>query len=240
MNGQELKTARKEKRWTQQKTAAKLGVTQAYLSMLERGLRSLPLRLARKAAGLLDAPATTLPLREDPVSTAAPALRDFPAVPRDGSERVRRELASLGYPGFAHLPRGPKRNPAEVLLHGLNEDHLESRVTEGLPWLALHYPNLDWEWLVERAKLRDRQNRLGFVTTLASQLAEQAANPARKRLSEYVGVLERSRLVREDTLCHESLTAAERNWLRVNRPAEAAHWNLLTDMRVENLVHATS
>jgi hypothetical protein len=50
-------------------------------------------------------------------------------------------------------------------------------------------------------------------------------------------VLDRSRLVKEDTLCHDSLTEAERKWLRVNRPAEAAHWNLLTDMQAENLPH---
>jgi hypothetical protein len=51
-----------------------------------------------------------------------------------------------------------------------------------------------------------------------------------------VVVLERSRLVREDTLCHESLTETEPRWLRENRPAEARHWNLLTDMKAENLV----
>jgi len=42
---------------------------------------------------------------------------------------------------------------------------------------------------------------------------------------------------KEDTLCHDSLTEAERKWLRVNRPPEAAHWNLLTDMKAENLPH---
>ncbi len=100
---------------------------------------------------------------------------------------------------------------------------------------------MDWHWLVDGVKLRDRQNRLGFVVTLGEQLAARAGDAVRKRqLSEYVQVLERSRLVREDTLCHESLTEAERKWLRENRPAEAAHWNLLTDMRAENLVHATT
>src|SRR5258707_1343275 len=73
------------------------------------------------------------------------------------------------------------------------------------------------------------------------RLAAGGIDTSRQRkLSEYAGVLERSRLVREDTLCHESLTAAERKWLRENRPAEARHWNLLTDMRVENLVHGTA
>jgi hypothetical protein len=49
----------------------------------------------------------------------------------------------------------------------------------------------------------------------------------------------RSGLAKEDTLCHDSLTEAERKWLRVNRPPEAARWNLLTDMKAENLPHGT-
>jgi transcriptional regulator with XRE-family HTH domain len=228
MNGQELKQARLRKRWTQHQAAGRLGVTQAYLSMLEHGRRVMPAGLTRKAAALLDAPATVLPLRY-PAGTPI-------TTPLAGSERVRRDLAALGYPGFAHHQHGTRRNPAEVLLHALNEDDLETRASEGLPWLALQYSDLDWDWLVDGVKLRDRQNRLGFVVTLAEQLAErQNASTRRRKLLEYAAVLDRSRLVREDTFCHESLTQAERHWLRVNRPPEAAHWNLLTDMRAETL-----
>lgn len=210
-------------------------MTQAYFSMLENGRRTLPYSLARKVADMLDAPPTLLPLREERVETPA------------GNDKLRVELAGLGYPGFAHLRRGPRRNPAEVLLRALNEADLDSRVVEGLPWLALRYPELDWDWTVRNAKLLDRQNRLGFVTTMALQLSEKvservsdkAADLERSRkLKEYMAVLERSRLVKEDTLCHDSLTQAERNWLRENRPADAAHWNLLTDMRAENLPYA--
>ncbi|PYU12152.1 MAG: transcriptional regulator, partial [Acidobacteria bacterium] len=42
MNGRELKEARLHRGWTQQQAAGKLGVTQAYLSMLEHGHRVLP------------------------------------------------------------------------------------------------------------------------------------------------------------------------------------------------------
>jgi hypothetical protein len=98
---------------------------------------------------------------------------------------------------------------------------------------------MDWDWLVQNAKLHDRQNRLGFVTTLAFQLASKSAEPhLSRKLKEYVGVLDHSRLVREDTFCHDSLTESERKWLRVNRPSEAKHWNLLTDMKADNLPHA--
>lgn len=228
MNGQELKEARLRRGWTQQQAAGKLGVTQAYLSMLERGRRVWPYSLTRKAVEVLQAPPTALPLR-------APALGMSL-----GSEKLRAQLAGLGYPGFAHLRGRWRHNPAEVLLHALNESDLDSRVVEGLPWLVLRYTNMDWDWLVQNAKVSDRQNRLGFVATLALQLVVKSAEPQRSRkLAEYVGVLDRSRLVREDTLCHDSLTEAERKWLRAHRPTEARHWNLLTDMKAENLPHAT-
>jgi len=61
---QDLREARRKKGWTQVETAEKLGVTQAYLSMLERGRRTLPYDLARLAVETLHAPPTALPLRE--------------------------------------------------------------------------------------------------------------------------------------------------------------------------------
>lgn len=228
MNARELKEARLRRGWTQQQAAGKLGVTQAYFSMLERGHRVLPHSLTRKAVEALHAPPTALPLR---VETFGWPL---------GSQKLRAQLAALGYPGFAHLRGRGQNNPAEVLLHALNESDLDSRVVEGLPWLVLRYTEMDWDWLVQNAKVCDRQNRLGFVATLALQLAAKSAKPQRSRkLAEYVGVLDRSRLVREDTLCHDSLTKAEREWLRANRRPEARHWNLLTDMKAENLPHAS-
>lgn len=228
MNGQELKESRLRRGWTQQQAAGKMGVTQAYFSMLEHGRRVLPYSLTRKAVEVLQAPPTALPLR-------AAAL----GMPLD-SEKLRAQLAGLGYPGFAHLRGRARRNPSEVLLNALNQSDLDSRVVEGLPWLVLRYADMGWDWLVQNAKVSDRQNRLGFVATLALQLAARAADPQRSRkLTEYVGVLDRSRLVREDTLCHDSMTEAERKWLRANRPPEAKHWNLLTDIKAENLPYAS-
>ena len=231
MNGQHLRGARKQKGWTQQETAKRLGLTQAYLSMLETGRRVLPRALARKVVRMLGAQPTALPLPE------------MDAWPMAGNERLRNELAALGYPGFSHVKGSPRRNPAEVLLRALNEANLDNRVVEGLPWLALTYAELDWDWTVRSAKLLDRQNRLGFVTEMAYQLGERASetHPEHlRKLKEYTAVLDRSRLVKEDTLCHDSLTEAERTWLRPNRPPEAVHWNLLTDMRAQNLPYARS
>jgi transcriptional regulator with XRE-family HTH domain len=231
MNGQTLRSARLHKGWTQQHVAERLGVTQAYLSMAEHGRRVLPPSLVRKAVELLHASPTALPAREHAV-----------IAPSD-SDKLRSQLAALGYPGFAHVSGRVRRNPAEVLLSALNSSDLDTRVVESLPWLAFTYADMDWDWTVRHAKLHDLQNRLGFVTTLASRLgASQSSTPPTdephsRKLKEYTAVLDRSRLAKEDTLCHDSLTEAERKWLRLHRPVEAAHWNLLTDMKTENLPH---
>ena len=124
-------------------------------------------------------------------------------------------------------------------MEALDSDNLDSRVTEALPWLPVAYPNMDWGWLTVNAKVLDRQNRLAFVVTLAAQIATEKGDAAVGRpLLGVVHTLERSRLVVEDTLCNESMTKAERKWLRTHRAATAKHWNLLTDLCVERLDHA--
>ncbi len=152
---------------------------------------------------------------------------------------LAKKLASLGYEPLAYLERKTKANPAEVLLEALRRPQLESRLTEALPWVALTYPDLNWDWLVERAKVHDVQNRLGYVLSLARQLAEESPNPAlANTLREEERRLERSRLAEEGTLCQDAMTQVERRWLKDNRPANAAHWNLLTNLRADDLPYA--
>ena len=103
----------------------------------------------------------------------------------------------------------------------------------------LRHPDLDWKWLVERAKVHNVQNRLAYVLVLASEKAEDYGNARMAaRLRELVQELEPSRLVREDTLCHDSMTEAERRWLREERPPQAQHWNLLTSLSPAQLPYA--
>jgi hypothetical protein len=105
---------------------------------------------------------------------------------------------------------------------------------------AMTYVDMDWEWLVRNAKVRDRQNRLGFAVSLASEVSEGRKESERAgKLRSCLEVLERARLAREDTFCHDSMTQAERVWLREHRSASAAHWNLLTDMKGEHLAYAS-
>jgi hypothetical protein len=101
-----------------------------------------------------------------------------------------------------------------------------------------HY-ELDWEWLTREAKVRNAQNRLGFIVTLGRRIAgKRGAGAAQHKLCEVEGTLDRARLAREDSLCQGSLSEAERRWLRQSRPADARHWNLLTDLDAERLPYA--
>ena len=229
MDGTTLREARQNKNWTQQKTARALGVTQAYLSMLEKGHRSVSESFLRKALKVFDLPPTALPLPEASGAPVPSRKRDFTP-----------DLAALGYPGFAYLRTKGQKNPAGVLLDALNEPNLDARVAEGLPWLALTYADMDWDWLVRNVKVCDRQNRLGFAVSLASEVAQSKNDSVRARkLRQCLQVLESARLAREDTFCHDSLTYAERKWLREHRSPLAAHWNLLTDMKGEQLAYAS-
>lgn len=220
-----LREARLRKGWTQHQAAAKLGVSQTYLCLLEQGRRPVTKHLLSTLERHLDVPATELP--------AETPKRDVNA------QRLAEALGTLGYPGFKYLRRGQRWNPAQVLLVALQQPNLETRLVEALPWVALHYPALDWEWLLERAKVKDLQNRLGFVLTLARHVAERKGNDqASAHLAQMEQRLDRSRLVREDTLCRESMTTVERRWLANNRSPEAQSWNLLTDLDASHLPDA--
>ena len=169
MDGNQLKKARLERDWTQEEAARALDVTQAYLSMLEKGYRPLSERFVRKALKGLHLPPTALPLRSEAMAMPASSRkRDF-----------SRDLGALGYPGFSYLPVRTRRNPAQVLFEALNQPNLDARVAEGLPWLALTYVDMDWNWLVRNAKVHDRQNRLGFAVFLANEVAEREGEGAR-------------------------------------------------------------
>jgi len=191
--------------------------------MMETGRRRVTDELGWKLVDLYRLPPTALPLELGDVS-------------KWNSASVAKAVANLGYPEFRHLRGGRGSNPAVVLLAAISCSDLEVRVVESLPWLAVEYHDLDWEWLTREAKLRDAQNRLGFIVTLGEHVAAgRGAASARSKLRKVEEVLERARLAREDTMCQQSLSAAERRWLRKKRPADAWHWNLLTDLNPEGL-----
>jgi hypothetical protein len=96
------------------------------------------------------------------------------------------------------------QDPAGVLPDALDQANLDARVVEGLPWLALTYVDMDWDWLVRNAKLRDRQNRLGFAVSLASEVAARNNDAdLGQKLRHRLAILENARLAREGTFCHD-------------------------------------
>jgi hypothetical protein len=146
------------------------------------------------------------------------------------------ELGALGYPQFSYLKKKKPSAPGKLLFDALDESELDSRIAEGLPWLARTSVDMDWDWLVQNAKLHRRQNRLGFVLALALDLARaKNENERMSKLRWQLEKLESIRLTEEDTFSHDSMTKAERVWLREHRSPVAAHWNILSDMKAENL-----
>jgi transcriptional regulator with XRE-family HTH domain len=229
MTGESLRTSRREAGWTQRRLAARLSVSQEYVSLMERGRRPVPDNLARAVTRLLRLPATALPLPGSAVGEAA------------AESWVEHALTRLGYPGFAYRGKpGPKRNPTEVLHRALARDRLDPRLVEALPWLLLRFEGFDYEALAVPAKLRDLQNRLGFTIALAREVAEQDPQWRHRagELRRLEELLEPSRLAREDTYGGTVGSDRMRDWLRKHRSKAAEHWNVLTDLKTEHLPYA--
>ena len=224
VTGGDVRAARERRGWQQDELAERLGVSQGYVSLLESGRRPVSTRLAAKLVSLLSLSPSALPV---------------PPPKPLASEQLTRALGRLGYPGFAYLRTGTKVNPMAVLLGALLADDVDSRVVEGLPWLLVRYPDVDWDRLVTYAKQHDAQNRLGFLVALASRLA--TANGAASTadvLQRREQALHRSLLHHDDAFSRTSLTQAERRWLAANRSSEAKRWNVLATLNADRLVNA--
>ena len=192
----QLRRARRAVGLPQRRAAERLGVSQAYLALLEQGRRPVTARLQSGIAELYGLGPMALPL-------CTQNLGDW------DSASLAVELANVGYPGFRRSAQAPTHNPATLVLAAIVGTDVEVRVIEALPWLAIQYPQIDWEWLIREAKLRDLQNRLGFLVALARQVVEyRCGESAAKWLQEIETILDRARLAREDTLCQASLSTA--------------------------------
>jgi transcriptional regulator with XRE-family HTH domain len=225
MSPARLKSARLAAELTQHEAAALLGVSQPYYSQLESGVRPTPASLALTAVRKLRLSPVTLPL--PPL-----ALRLSPVE----ADELAAALAGLGYPGFVHLARTrTASNPAELVARALTHADLDPRLVEALPWVLATFRDLDWPWLVAQCRLLNLQNRLGFLVGLASGLEKPGAG---EQLRKALASLESSRLSAEGTLCHESMSQAERIWVRKHRSRDAVRWNLLTTLTADQLTHA--
>jgi transcriptional regulator with XRE-family HTH domain len=225
MTGHALEEVRKRRGISQVEAAKLLGLSQPMFSHMETGRRNVSAEVARRAVDLFGADPTVLPLSVEE---------------RHGEEELATELGTLGYPGFAHFT-GTLRNPAEVLFDALDRSDLDVRVTEGLPWLVLQFSRLDWTWLVRELKLRNRQNRLGFVVSLAAGMARRLdLADVVQSLEAVLRELEDARLAKADTLCQESWPVSRKKHVRSVRSRLAAHWDLDTRLTEVDLSHYTA
>lgn len=225
MTGLQLKKARKKLRLTQDEAARKLGVSQSYFSLLEKGKRPLGDTLTKKAVNLFHLSPTALPIKAG-LKSLRPAT----------NEKLVKELAAFDYLGYSHVKASAPRNPVDVLAAVLCADNLEGRLVEALPWVLLKFSDMQWSKLVDVAKLKDRQNRLGFLTSLARKLAEKSGDEKKAtQFKRREQSLEQSRLAKSDTLCREKMTESEKAWIMQTRSKEAAHWNILSNLSVDYL-----
>ena len=225
MNAKQITEIRLSKNLEQRIAAELLGVSQPYLSLLESGKRKLTRELAEKVVKVYELPPEKLPLAED-----------WEDLAEMNNDEIAETIAGLGYPKFSHLQKGKQINPAQILFSALKKDDLDSRIAESLLWLVYTFYELDWDKLTKYAKIFDLQNRLGFVVNLARQMAEKIGDDGKvAALSAVEMNLEKSRLLKEDVLANESITNAERTFLKTNRSRQAKFWRVLSDLSVENL-----
>lgn len=155
------------------------------------------------------------------------------------------DLATMGYPGYTHrlwqLSQRTPPDPTSFMITLLNERAVSARVVNGFPWVLFHFAlAIDWEALVKYAVEHDRQNRLGFLVTLAAEYAEKNGERERAaRLNHYQEVLNRVRLDQDDTFFdeHVSMFQSEsgRQWLELYRPEEARYWRLDTNTELKSV-----
>jgi transcriptional regulator with XRE-family HTH domain len=227
MTGEQLLKERTSRNWEQQETASKLKVSQPYLSLIEAGKRPVTEKLALRAVRVFKLPPTALPVK---------SLRTTPRTKIEGL--LVSQLAGLNYPKFSHLKKTGNVNPTGVLISALQEDDLDSRIVEALPWLIYSFSEMDWSRIFNSAKLADAQNRLGFLISLAHELATRSKDQTKSRqFKELLSTLERSRLLCEDSFRRVSLTETEKAWLENNRPGNARYWRVLSNLSADHLVY---
>lgn len=213
-----LRSYRNTRNLSQLDLAHALGVTQAYISQVEAGHRPISRRLAERLGALPDLPPAVLP----------PQLAEL-----DGQDaNLAADLGALGYPPFAGGPPRRARNPAAVVLAIISPPQVAPNVMNAVPWVLLAFPGLDGAWLVDQARRRNLQNRLGFLTDLALELARE--REGLDALRSLRADLEESRLANSGTLARV-LAPAERQFFEAHRGAAARHWNLYTGLTVAQL-----
>ncbi|MDQ3170158.1 MAG: helix-turn-helix domain-containing protein [Acidobacteriota bacterium] len=219
----QLRRYRTGRSLSQSALALELGVTQAYVSQVESGARPISRELAERLGTLPGLPASVIPAGHAEVD--------------DADADLAAETGALGYPPFAAAAGARPRNPAAVIVAILGRRQVAPSVMAAVPWLLLSNAEIDATWLIDQVRLRNLQNRLGFLTDLAIDLAQSAfaiEDAHLEALRALRASLEESRLANEGTLARV-LTSTERQFFEEHRSAAARHWHLLTGLTAAQL-----
>ncbi|MGB8258702.1 MAG: helix-turn-helix transcriptional regulator [Terracidiphilus sp.] len=239
MSGSEFRTWRKKAGKTQVDAARAVGVRQPFVCAVEKGLRPVTPALKNWMYSVCPQALTET---STPLASASGHRHWQSAIDREAapySEVLKELLGNLGYPGFAYLARRPRKvDPLLVLLDALNTEDLDQRVTEALPWVLAHQLDLDWKKLTDEVRLRNLQNRLGFLLEVTVEATRKLhLNDVTVKLEPWLNWLREARLYKEDTLCKKSLTQVERGRLHRSRPKAARFWRLLTDLNAKEVAN---
>lgn len=227
----EIRQYRGHRMLSQAQLAHLLGVSQAYISQLECGARRVSRKLAAKLAALPELRRLQPTVFPEDLTSLDHVDLDFAA-----------DLAALGYPGFDTRDDDVPKNPASVIIAILKRRQVAPAVMAAIPWVLLRFPQINTGWLIAQARLNNLQNRLGFLTELAHEIAETLvarglfAEAHLVKLEAMRAALEESRLVKEDTLARP-LTPSERQFFEEHRSGTARRWNLLTGLTKDTLPH---
>jgi transcriptional regulator with XRE-family HTH domain len=226
MNATELLNARQTAKLEQIDAAKKLGISQPYLSLLESGKREITEKIALRAVKMFRLPPTSIPPKFN--------FEDSQPV---SNEILREDIAALGFADFAGFKKKTRhKNPADVLFQAISKDNLDSETLKALPWLIVEFYDLKWEDVVKACKLNNLQNRLGFLISLAINIAVKKGEFKKaSSLSTIIAELEKSKLFREEYLCNSSPTPDEQTRFKSKRSKEAESWRIFTDLNIEDL-----
>src|SRR5690348_15342471 len=105
---------------------------------------------------------------------------------------------------------------------------VESAQAFALPSSDSQCPDMNFDWLVQQARMNNIRNRLGFCVTLARAASgnDTLLSPEQK--------LRESKLSREDYFGSEP-NEVDRRWLQEHSSDQARQWSVLSDLRPGSL-----
>ena len=207
MTGNRMQQFRQNSGWNQARLAARLGVAQAYVSMMER--EDVRCRIAWRGGAIC--------------FSCRPR---FCRCPDKGAGQTGRrgldcrESRPVGISWFqVFVQARTKTASCRASSPGIGPPAARTEASEALAWLLLQFEDLDAAWLVGEAESPDLQNRLGFTVSLARNVAHHSPEFGHRSrsLKALEEKLKPSRLANEGTFGGGEMSQGMPAWVRKNR-----------------------